>query len=794
MATLQPGEHARMYALGKVARGGATRGGYVDGRVYINLAGTYHVGFGRTESHVGTLISSLSITDALDEQPNSCTFRVNAAVVPTGTRVRVTLGSKNRTDALFSGFATTVEQLYVGDRPANIQSNVTCVDDGWLLGFVLVTASYRSLPADVVAWSLVGSFAAQHGFTAAFVQPGLPIVDEITFTNERFPECLTRLARRIGANWYCDGAKAIHFYFAEPQGNGDPVPLTPTHTSLAHFNYRTERTQALARVYVEGRGTRLLSPVAPGETIIPIEAMDMFEPAADVFLKVARSGASGGAQHWDFTGVVRGGAGALVGEGIGPSAAMTATPVAGGGIEAGKHDYAVTYITAAGETLPSPRATVILGAVADPTVSPINFMNTPMGTPYMAGMYQFGEQVSVGYAYSTAATTAEARNERTLVRAIGYTIAAVSNNDPLNPTKSAPVYASFPTTKDKRVKWIVTYFWAQSRNAWGPYHVIANNPDAVEGTFYGEYFTVYTDSSGLPATNTTSLNRVNLSAIPIGPTAVIGKRIYRSAADQSLLKMLADVPPAQTTYSDSTSDAALGVNAPAGDTSGLQQPAGQVVAGASTIPVANTVGFLPTGGWAVIGNGEQVVRYTGTSAKSLIGIPGAQAIGGVHAAIAYNSTITAAHLLTGIPASGPRSVSGGLSEGDEVYLVVQVDDANVKNALAAMGAGTGVREDWVQDRRLSVTEARARGEATLATRPLDTTSISYTCRDLRTASGKNISVNLPAPTNVVGQFKIQNVTINNFRPYANQYPTFTVEASSQRFSFEEWLRVMRTKQ
>lgn len=782
-----------MYALGKVARGGATRGGYVDGRVYINLGGSYHVGFGRTQAAIGTLIDSLSITDALDEQPNTCTFRVNGAIVNSGERVRVTLGSKNRTEPLFAGFATSVEQLYVGDVPKNIQTEVSCVDDTWLLGFVLVTAAYSLLPADVVATSLITTFAAQHGFTAAFVQPGLPNIDEISFTNAPFPECMTRLARRIGASWYVSG-KDIHFYFSEPQRNGDPVALTPTHSSLAHFVKRTERTQALSRVYVEGRGTRILSPIAAGETIIPIEAMDMFEPAADVFLKAALSGASGASQHWNFTGVVRGGKGALVGPGQGPSAAMVATPVAGSGVESGKHDYAVTYVTASGESLPSPVVSVACGPVPDPTLPPINFQNTPMGSPFMAGMFQFGEQISVAYAYSTAETTAEAFNKVTLAKPIGYNITAVSNNDPLNPTKSAPVYASFPTTKDTRVKWIAAYLWTSSRNAWGPIGAIANNPDAVEGTYYGEYFTVYPASTGLPATNTTSLNRVDLSAIPVGPAAVTGKRLYRSAADQSLLKKLADIAIAATTYSDTLSDAALGANAPASDTSGLQQPAGQVAAGASTIPVANTVGFQASGGWAVIGNGEQVVRYYGLSANALTNIPGADSIGGVHAAIAYNSTITAAHLLTGIPNVGPRSVSLGLSEGDEVYLVVQVDDAGVKNALATMGAGTGVREEWIQDRRLSITEARARGRATLAVWPLDTISISYTCRDLRTASGKTIHVDLPNPTNVVGTFKIQTVTINNFRPYANQYPTFTVDASSQRFTFEEWLRAMRTKQ
>jgi hypothetical protein len=107
-------------------------------------------------------------------------------------------------------------------------------------------------------------------------------------------------------------------------------------------------------------------------------------------------------------------------------------------------------------------------------------------------------------------------------------------------------------------------------------------------------------------------------------------------------------------------------------------------------------------------------------------------------------------------------------------------------------SGPGVREEWVQDRRLSITEARARAQATLAMRPMEEVTVTYVCRDLRTASGKTITVNLPGPTNVWGTFKIQSVTINNFRPHPTQYPTYTVTASSRRFNFEDWLRRMET--
>ena len=265
--------------------------------------------------------------------------------------------------------------------------------------------------------------------------------------------------------------------------------------------------------------------------------------------------------------------------------------------------------------------------------------------------------------------------------------------------------------------------------------------------------------------NTTGQNRVQVSAIPIGAATVTARKLYRTAANAAQLKLLTTIANnTATTYTDSTPDASLGANIPITDTSGLLQPAGQIPAGATTIPVAGTVAFQSTGGWAVIGNGEQVIRYTGLGPGSLTGIP-ASGIGAVTAAISFNSTITAAAMLTGIPASGARAIQYGLTAGGELYLVVQVDDTARQTALAAsIGGGPGVREEWIQDRRLSITEARARGQATLAWRPLDHVTLAYRCRDVQTAAGQTVTATFPAPINISATLKLQTVTIDNFRP------------------------------
>jgi hypothetical protein len=284
---------------------------------------------------------------------------------------------------------------------------------------------------------------------------------------------------------------------------------------------------------------------------------------------------------------------------------------------------------------------------------------------------------------------------------------------------------------------------------------------------------------------------VNVSAIATGPASVTGRKVYRTAANQSTLKLLTTLANnTATTYTDAAADSTLGAVAPVGDTSGIQVAAGTVNAGSTSIVVASTGPFTAAGGWALAG--EQAIRYTGLGAGSLTGIP-ASGFGSLVGPIQYNTSIRSAPLLTGIPATGARALAVALNAGDEVYAVVQVDDTARQAQLAAdLNLADGVREEWIQDRRLSIPEARARGQATLAARPLTDETVEYTCRDTRTASGQTVHVDLPAPINVTGDYRIQQVTWSNFRPRPEQPPTARVTASNRRFSFEDWLRIIKT--
>jgi hypothetical protein len=901
MATLQAGEKARMYALGKIARGGATRGGYVSARSFIAIDGV-QIGFGGTPGagHVGTIIDSLSITDALNETANTCQFRINGMIPEAGAEVRITLGSKNRVDPLFAGFALHVQQRYAADKPANIQADVSAVDYTWQLGFRKITAVYHSQSASTIAADLVARFASADGFTAYHVAPGLPILDQITFTNEELDQAFSRLAARIGAYWYVDYQKDLHFFLTETL-NGAPEVLTPQHKSLADVQKTADRTQVLTRVFVEGRGTNILGAVAPGDTLIPIEAADMFIAAADVFAKISAHGSDGGAQHLNFTGALAGGAGSLVGPGVGPPGAPTLARAAGAGLTPGTYQYAYTDITPSGQTLPSPLASIVAGApIPAPTVAPTTTPSaaasgvdigthsyaytyvagsgeTPGGPaaagiatqgplPNTGGIYlveQFnggalpsgvydymvsyigdaGGETVASYAWAIniqfgnhtarihcSRVSGDAKQIPAGVSQIkvyrspvgGGGIAAhfyIGTMQPFGTDGNGfylddPGYAlgaPIPTTNAAQMRLqqvrIVTTaspdpavtgvkIYRAFVDTGAPYKLVAQVNGAQGAATYDDTTPNASLGSTMPITNTTgaAFCQVAVSNIAPGIAPTSGRYLYRTPVNGSQLKLVAAWNEnTTTTFLDTVPDASLGFNAPTSDTSGLAQVPGQVPAGAAAIVVANIAPFEAGGGWAVIGNGEQVIRYLAKSGTQLTGIP-ATGIGAIVAAVAYNSTITAAPMLVGIPASGSRAIKEALSPGDEINLVVQRDTASRQTDLTAMvNGGPGLREEWIQDRRLAIPEARARGDATLALRPLEDVTITYTCRDLRTASGKTITINLPAPTNISGTFKIQSVTIGNFRPFPTQYPTFSVTASSNQFSFEDWLRQMQTK-
>jgi hypothetical protein len=795
MSTLQPGDKAVMYALGGFARGGATRGGYTSSQAYISIGGG-QVGTGAAADK-RVLVESLTIHVASSAAPNTCAFTTQGYTPALGSEIVITAGSPNRLSRLFAGKVLSEEHGYFLDKPlaaANQSRRINGIDYTWELNQLLVTKRYPAVPVGNIVQDLLAWYAPS--FTRNGVDPVVAamIIDEISFTYTTLSDALSQLCNRVGAYWYVDYYRDLHLFLSEPTTiYPNPTPLTPTHLTMKDVRHTEDLSQMVTRVYVEGGGATCMCDLPYGESLIPVETVAWYLPTGGFI--------AAGPQRVQYTGVSAGGAGSFVGPGAGPSAAAVAMPQTGAGLGSGKYSYAYTHVTASGESRPSPLVDVICGTTPDYPEAPQDWFTSANFQPAQGNFIPIGVYVRIWASYLYV----NFDGPGTLANGPTPWLLTISNRDTYNPNSSGELFNSCLYSSDPQCKYIGLYMEGVQADGVTP---ITNGPrqwrlfnnDPSKG---GTRVTISTRGAqmplpsynGLPTANTTGKFQVNVTEIALGPASVTARKLYRTTVngDVSTLKLVTTLPDnTNKTWLDQKADAALGAAPPGSDTSGLTMPTGQVPSGSTSLPLASAAAFNATGGYVVIGNGEQTVRYTGVGGNSLTGIP-ASGPGAMTAAVSYNSTATAAPMLTGVPT--PYGAIGSLllpiKKGDDVNLVAVVDDVAAQNFLASFIGGSGVKEAYVQDRRISYTEAVARGRATLNQRGAVDIKVTYTCRDEQTHSGRTIVVNLPAPIGLTGSFKIQDVQIGAFSAKPGQPPTYTVDASTASYSFEDLLRLAR---
>jgi hypothetical protein len=896
---LATGQKALMYALGGIARGGATRGGYTSVKPFIAVGGE-QVATAGPDPNKNVLVESLTISDNLEQAPNTCAFVTRGFVPALGAPVVITLGTINSLTRLFGGVVLKAEQVYLADAPANVAYRVDAIDFTWLINRRLVNARYVNQSGTAIALDLMAKNT--QGFTTFGVQQGLAVLDEISFTNQSMTDALGQLAKRLGATFYVDyGGRTVttygdlHFFVGAESQVVPPLALTPTHPTMRNLSRLRDLSQIVTRMFYEGGGANAEAPCVPGETIIPVETIAWYNPAGGMV--------TSGPQRLAYARIAAGGGGTLVGPGATPSAAPQANIGMGAGVTAGAHDYAVTFVTASGESLPGPRIAVnVSGLLAGPTTPPAAAVKAGGAGPD-AGVHYYGvsfltaagetQPGPVSFPYTQATIAAPFKQIIVVdvadntgygelhpgdLMALYYTYStnpdtsAVPPLNGLNEAGFSPASDGYtiktgfggygkgfgyyiPCSPDPNVKtihvWVSFNFLAMKLLITGSYG-FANNPGASSayyqfisgdlttipqqsgfipivggvnlsaiplgpagvtgrkiwrttaggtvlkflGTLADNTSTTASDLSldsalgaNAPAVGTAQAAQVALSGIPIGGSTVTGRKVYRTAAGVSQLQLLTTLADNITTaFLDALADASLGANAPTGDTSALKQPDGQVLAGSPTLIVAGAAAFRITGGWALLPGGQQV-RYTSIVGNALSGIP-PTGPGAITATINYNATVTAAPALEGVPAAGPGAIVVQIKIGDPVNLLVQEDDTAAQAALATIIGGDGIQEAYGSDNRISEAEAHARAKAALSLRNTVEETLRYESRDRLTQTGSMIAVNLPLPTNMVGTYKIQQVTISQFQ-FAPTPPLRTIEASSNRFSFEDLLRLAR---
>lgn len=640
------------YALSGVAGSGATRSGYTSPKLFVAINGT-QVASARPVDANKVLDGSLSVTEVLNETPNTCALVLKGIEPAEGADIVVTLGSINNLDRLYAGTVLNRTHAYVG-TPAAWHAPINLIDYTWHLTRRKVSGSFTNVAPAVVAAALV---AAVPGFTL-WVAPGLPTLDTFSYTDIDVLAAFTQLAKRIGGYCDVDYQKTIKLFITDSSVT-NPTDLTAAHVSLSEFSFTKDLSQVRTRMLVEGGGVTALALCVPGETIIPVETIAWYNALGGTI--------KSGPQHVSYAAAVAGGIGSIVGPSAAPSVQPTLALAAGAGLSTGTYHYAYTDVTAAGESLPSPLASIVTGAlVADPITAPlVGYSNGGPGPPFP---FVAGDAIRY-WAYTFTTAAGETLPSPTFAPAGTYPVSG-------GPYAAGTVIPIGPAGTTGRNVYRTTQGGSQLKLVGS----IADNTT----TSFGD--TVFDGALGAnaPTVNTASLgNQVALSGIALGVTGTTGRNIYRTVVNGAQLKLQQTIANNTATVGvqDATADGSLGANAPTSDTSGLSTVTGAVLAGSTSLLTAGAGPFASAGGWAAVG--QQLVRYTGITGNTLTGIP-ASGPGAIVATVNYGTIITASPALIGIPASGVGSILYPILPGDPVNLLVQVDDAPAQATLAAL--------------------------------------------------------------------------------------------------------------
>jgi hypothetical protein len=798
MAALSPSHRPGCARLG-IARLNAFRL-----NVYEPIAYGYVNGVPVTTGAAGTglRIEGASIDQILNDQVDTASFRTRGFVPVAGQTIAVYDGEATAEHQLFGGRILETTQIYES-RKENRAHEIRCVDPTWLLNRRTVLATYVGQSATAIVLDLIARWA--RGVTTRAVVAGLPVVDEITFTNEYLPVCLTAICERIGGHWYLDYTGDLHVFLSEAPDANTITDAAPH--GAADLALTEDLSQVVTQVIGRGGGVGAAIDLPAGSVDLPVDEGD----AADSWYSPSGGLVEVTAQRVTYSGVRGLGAtGALVGTGNAPTASPRPTPVGGNTHTVGAtYGYAVTFTTASGETLVGPARSILIQSI-NPATPPAVSARSRGSSAYPPGLISPGANqmrfaVQIQYragAWGPLGTGTgwiawDGNDWEVYIGPRSYYTAPDGSSAYYYPTlepggPAAPTYSVSVYRMD---------------NA----GVIANQWQFTSGdSFYANGWIYqcacgYTTSSYVfPASG---YGAVDLYDVPISKApGVTGRKIYRTPANGSALKLLTTL--ANNTadqYGDRSADAALGAAPPTADTSGIKDE-GQILPGSTSLLVSSTtpfeadmVGGVAPGGWIRVGG--MVLRYTGIAAGALTGIP-ATGIGSITAVIRYGAQVLVQPRLIGIPASGTGALVRAIRKGDTVTIRLEQLDTAARDLMAQRLATPGVAVDpldgvielVISDARFDLVELQDHVDATLLDRKDPQLTLTFTSRDLSLQVGRLITVNTTEPP-INGTFRIHKIGLSEIAVSggrATVHPLKTVEASSQIYKFTDLLRRLRS--
>jgi hypothetical protein len=740
-------------------------------------------------------VGSLRISDILNDAPNTCGFTFYGPTAPQPNQKLVVTLDADFPVVLFSGTLQTVAISYVG-RPSKSAWDCSAIDDTAQANRRRPFGTWTNVSATDVAIELIEDFAP--ALSTAGIEAGLPPVTVILDGTEGMSGAFAQLAKLILG--YFKFENGVAYLFTELTDDPcDPIDAGHPFLDAPPITASADVSQLRTRMYGKGHAEPSLVDVAPGETFLPIADAVMFDAAGGRAIALS--------QRLTYTGRILGGDGTIVGPGVTPGVAPTITPVSGAGLGVGTYRGAYTFVTLTGESLPSPLETFTTSGTTtlpNPTVPPAapSQVDSPGhfgtgGTPpdYNATAQppHIGDVVEYAYSWTTA----------------------IDANDLTRETALSP--ASPSITVEQSMYWLTSYGYTIAKmvgcyitgyqlppagstgtHVWrringGSWQILGSGGYIRYGPTEVPYFqdSAYANSGVTPPTANAivpALTQATVAGIAVGPSGTTARKYYRTAVNGSTLKLQQTIAnnTATTGVQDATADGSLGANAPSSDTSGLTQPSGQVNAGATTLPTSG-LSTLPTAGWANL-DGGQIIRYTGVTGNSVTGIP-ATGVGAIVNSVRYGDHLVAAPQLTGV-----SGITDAIPKGTPINIWVQRDALSAQASQAVIDALNGIvpadgiyESDPIVDERRGIPSLTALCDATLAIFATAIQTVRYATRDVKTKSGKPVTVDLISPP-ITADLVIQEVQISEIDVAPGLYPRFEVTASSTRFSLDSLLR------
>lgn len=556
---------------------------YVDGALQVQIAGV-----DKTSS---IIFDSILIRDVLNQPMTMQMVTLNGYHPAEGSQVII----KRGTFIIFKGAITATNQVYYG-KPVNLSYVCSCIDQTYYLRKRVPFAQFDNQSASVIVGSLVATYST---FGTDGVQGGLTSLSQVYDGSQDLDQILTDIAKLVGANHYLDPTDNQVYMF---QPSSAPT-MTIDDNSTDVFNdpamtISTDLTQIRNRVFIRGAGDTLDADVSEGETILPISKPSIFNPVGgQAFVEPATIISYDGVQDNTVP------SGSLIGYGVTPDAPVTLALEFGSGLGVGVYEYAETWVTSAGETLPSPIATITTVdtfTLSNPTGTPSlnqydNFIYFGNGTypnynatdtfgPHIGDTIQYAVSISTKSPFSNTDLTQETALspysslqtvfQSTYAAGYGITCCRLQQLDWFAVTN--PYGQGSDTFQNNLLNSGITgiHFWRK----------VNGGTATLVKTFWDIFQVVYNpammqdsqgpDTGSVPAPNATVAAKRKVSVTPTisSQAGVTSRRIYRSIVNGADLKLLTTYSDNvdTTPFHDTTADGSLGAAAPTSDTSGLQ--------------------------------------------------------------------------------------------------------------------------------------------------------------------------------------------------------------------------------